>query len=297
MLARTVNELLSSSITRSTRVTYTRAWVLACDFFLSVFHSVISLPLTPTQIALFVAFLYNKGMSASSISTYLSAMGFLHKINGMSDPTDSFLTRKLVVGLRRKKASFDLRLPITQDILYNLLDALPHTCSSAYNRCLFSAMFLLAFSAYLRVGEMTSSPPLTENNIALTNIVMYNDSMKLSMYRYKHHYTGLPHVMHITGDSSARHCPVQAMVHYLAKRGATDGALFILRGGNSVSRAFFHSVLKRALIFCNLDCSRYKGHSFRIGAATAAMLAGLSDEQIRHLGRWHSDAFRRYIRP
>lgn len=292
-----MTELLQSSITRSTKVTYTRAWALATDFFQTVFHSVITLPLNPTQISLFVAFLYNKGMSASSISTYLSAMGFLHKINGMSDPADTFLTRKLLVGLRRKKVTFDLRLPITRDILYNLLDALPHTCASVYNRSLFSAMFLLAFAAFLRVGEMTSSGQLPSNNITLSNIVMYNDSMKLSLYRYKHHYTGPPHVMQIRGDSLSKHCPVLAMKNFLAQRGSKCGALFMLCGGKPVTRTFFHSILKQSLGFCNLDCSRYKGHSFRIGAATSAMLAGYSDVQIRHLGRWHSDAFRRYIRP
>ena len=42
--------------------------------------------------------------------------------------------------------------------------------------------------------------------------------------------------------------------------------------------------------------TRYKGHSFRIGAATFAAECGFSDAQIRLMGRWQSDAFRKYIR-
>ncbi|KAK6195007.1 hypothetical protein SNE40_000528 [Patella caerulea] len=38
-------------------------------------------------------------------------------------------------------------------------------------------------------------------------------------------------------------------------------------------------------------------HSFRIGGASLAAHNGLSDSQIRQLGRWRSDAFRKYIRP
>lgn len=49
-------------------------------------------------------------------------------------------------------------------------------------------------------------------------------------------------------------------------------------------------------MFCGLDTSRYKGHSFRIGAACYAADKGFSDAQIRALGRWKSDAFKVYIR-
>ena len=45
-----------------------------------------------------------------------------------------------------------------------------------------------------------------------------------------------------------------------------------------------------------LDTSRYKGRSFRIGAASLAAGKGFSDAQIRTLGRWKSDAFKLYIR-
>jgi hypothetical protein len=47
---------------------------------------------------------------------------------------------------------------------------------------------------------------------------------------------------------------------------------------------------------CGLDSSRYKGHSFRIGAASLSAEKGLSDSQIRAMGRWNSNAFRKYIR-
>ena len=56
------------------------------------------------------------------------------------------------------------------------------------------------------------------------------------------------------------------------------------------------SALSLAIKFCGLNPARYKGHSFRIGAASHAADRGLSDAQIRVLGRWKSNAFHRYIR-
>ena len=46
----------------------------------------------------------------------------------------------------------------------------------------------------------------------------------------------------------------------------------------------------------SLDPTKYKEHSFRIEAATLAAESGFSDAQIRLLGRWRSNAFRKYIR-
>ena len=45
-----------------------------------------------------------------------------------------------------------------------------------------------------------------------------------------------------------------------------------------------------------LDPHHYSGHSFRIGRATSTAVAGLNDYEIKLLGRWSSDCYKRYIR-
>ena len=86
-------------------------------------------------------------------------------------------------------------------------------------------------------------------------------------------------------------CPVQLMLDYLALRGNKPGPLFITLHGHPVSRANFTDPLSLAIKLCGLNPARYKGHSFRIGAASHASDRGLSDAQIRVLGRWKSNAF------
>ena len=49
----------------------------------------------------------------------------------------------------------DIRKPTTLDILIQLSDALVHICSSKYEVVMFKAAFALAFSAFLRVVEIT----------------------------------------------------------------------------------------------------------------------------------------------
>ena len=49
--------------------------------------------------------------------------------------------------------------------------------------------------------------------------------------------------------------------------------------------------LKLLLSVACIPNERFNSNNFRIGAATCA-----SKAQIRQLGRWHSDAFKRHIR-
>lgn len=54
--------------------------------------------------------------------------------------------------------------------------------------------------------------------------------------------------------------------------------------------------LSEVIKFIGLDSKQYKGHSFRIGAATHAAQVGFSENAIQNMGRWKSDAVKRYIR-
>lgn len=98
------------------------------------------------------------------------------------------------------------------------------------------------------------------------------------------------------GRTSQSLCPVAAMLSYLAVRPASLGPLFIFEDGTSLSRERLVAAFTQALTLAGIDAAGYKGHSFRIGAATAAARAGVPDSLIQTLGRWKSSAFLSYIR-
>ena len=89
---------------------------------------------------------------------------------------------------------------------------------------------------------------------------------------------------------------VSSLSAYLALRGVSPGPLFIFPGGAPVTKSFFATQWKKSLTWAGLSPSCYKGHRFRIGAATAAAMQGVSDEEIHRMGRWQSYAFKKYIR-
>lgn len=257
------------------------------------------LPLALSTIALFISYLFAQGKAPRTISTNLSAISFLHKWHGLQDPTKEFLVNKLVAGAYRLRPLSDLRLPITKPILQSLIKAL-ESLLKGYNCTLFQTMFAFAFHTYARIGEITISGNYSRNVLALSDVSLITTrsqilEAKVAFRHFKHNLTGAVHYISFRATAGP-YCPVSLLIQYLRKRGNTSGMLFCDVTGNPIRRTNFDTQLKSALSFCGLSPQGYKGHSFRIGAATTAAEEGVPDSIIRLRGRWKSDAFKKYIR-
>ena len=64
----------------------------------------------------------------------------------------------------------------------------------------------------------------------------------------------------------------------------------------ALTRRRFLELFERVCEVLHINTSPLTGHSFRIGAATAAATAHIPDHIIQLLGRWKSDSYKRYIR-
>ena len=299
----TVRVLLNSALSSGSRKLYQRAWAVFNDFYQQFYHSVSpALPLTTPVLALFVSYLHARKLAPSTIKSYLSAIGYVHKLKGLRDPTRAFIIDKLLTALSRQSSS-DIRLPISRPVLHALVGSLNHNNSSAFHRTLFSTMFLIAFYGFFRIGELAA-----KNANSGGSVVQFSDMrflthdgnihmLKITITNFKHNTDKRPFVILIEREDSMPFCPVQAMLDYCKLRGTQAGPLFCHSDTSPITVGQFNTELHRCLSFCGLDTSRYKGHSFRIGAACHAAEKGFSDAQIRTLGRWKSDAFKLYIRP
>jgi hypothetical protein len=218
-------------------------------------------------------------------------------MSNLTDPTSSFLILKLLTSSRKRHIS-DIRLPITKIILHKLVSSLPHTTSSLFQTKLYKAMFLLAFHAFLRVGEITADTGSRQNNLLLNQIQFESYPVDKVVVDFKHfkHSNGKSYRLSVQSSNQSNFCPVHSLREYLSIRGIAPGPLFAFTPDIPVTRQQFNTALSQSLIFNHYDTSKYKSHSFRIGSATEASDQGLSDSQIRQLGRWRTDAFKTYIR-
>ena len=283
--------MLLSALSPQSTAAYKRAWSHFSEFT-NIYKLSDAIPISVPTIALFIAYLVSKSFASSTISSYLSAVGYVHKLNGFGDPADNFIIRKIITACHKQHPSIDSRLPITKLLLHKLVHALKFTTTSNFELVVYRAMFCMAFHAFLRIGEMTGQ---TENTIQLEQITLNANEFIIRFTNFKHS-SGVPFHLTVKCQSEEQICAVHHIKNFIQLRGRTEGPLFAFPPAKAISRSAFNTNLRRAIIFCGLDPSRFKSHSFRIGACTEYVAAGASDSQIRQLGRWKSDAFKKYIR-
>lgn len=146
-------------------------------------------------------------------------------------------------------------------------------------------MCAIAFFAFLRIGEITTTSGESTNLIRITQLDRLVDkkgnvkALQLTLINYKHSDPGQNFVVYIYPESLC--CPVQLLLQYVSLKGYAPGPLFCWPDWTPITRTFFVTQLKAALKFNNLDCALYKAHSFRIGAGAKRHITS-SYQKPRH---------------
>lgn len=155
-----------------------------------------------------------------------------------------------------------------------------------------TAHFLL-----LRASEFTVTDPS-----ASTDTLLYIRDVSLNITPTGEEYLTLTvGVVLYTGYAKHAVCAVCAMKSHLCLQKKRpdyqwSGPLFRLPSRCSLSCQCLMNFVSPLLRLTGLDPHQYSGHSLRIEGATSASVAGLNDHEIKLLGRWSSDCYKRYIR-
>ena len=203
--------------------------------------------------------------------------------------------RSLPSAVRQK------RLPITPSILRLIHQSWSSRVQDFNTSCKWAAC-CIGFFGFLHMGEFTCTTGSVNYSSVLSLCDVSIDSREnpsvvhLKLRQSKTDVFGVGVMIHLgrTGDTV---CPVAALLAYLAIRPSTPGPLFLLESGSPLSREALVASVCHTLSTAGLDVSGFNGHSFRIGAATTASLAGIPDSTIKALGWWKSGAFNRYLQP
>ena len=281
---------------------YTKIWDQFQDFVVGVLKIPVSLPVAVEVILQYVAYLYHKGYSYRTMLTHMSVVAFAHRIRGIVSPTDLFIVKKLLVGIRNMaKKGVDIRKPITVALLGALLGVSTGLFDSEWDSVLFRAILAVMFAGGFRIGELVSSGGVTEHTVKYQHIFeVWSGSclvamlVKLESYKHSH---GKQAVIRLNAHVGHIACPVTALVRYLTLRGAEHGFLFLRQTGKVVTRTWFADRLTEVLSQVGENPMEYNTHSLRIGATTQLMVNGASIPELMSFGRWSTSAYKSYVRP
>ncbi len=166
--------MLDSSRADNSKRTYGRAWQVFQQFHKATFGITGDLPLSPNQVAMFVAYMDRDGHARATVWTYLSALSHTHMMADMSDPTTKFWVKKVVDTVGSQARTSAPSKPITLRILNNLVAAAQWE-RTEYEASLMRAIFSVAFHACTRIGEMVCSNGQPQHAISAQNVYLGAD--------------------------------------------------------------------------------------------------------------------------
>ena len=296
---------MSHGLAVGTRRAYSSAQRAYLEFCERV--SLSPIPTSEHTLCLFVSSLA-EGRKASTIRAYLSAVRNLHVESGRGDPTTPRPPQLALVlrGIEREQAEQgrsggDQRLPIDAAAL-SALRAEWRGLTDRYESALLWAATCVGFFGCLRTAEflVNSTEEFDERRHLTYADVAVDDRENPSWARIRVKFSKTDQLgkgaFAFLGRVRDGMCPVAALLQYLALRGAGQGPLFRFPNGDPLTRRRLVAAMREVLRRRGFDADRFSGHSLQIGAATAAARVGCPEEKIKALGRWKSNAYKRYIR-
>ena len=261
-LAAITSTLIQSSLQPSSIPTYRRACKLYSQFDSAVFQSsLVRLPISPSNLGFFIAYMFQHQYAASTANTNVSALGYYcHRLAGVHDPTKVFWMIEMLKGYGKLGSRVDTRLPITLLILRNIIHQTFVLCSSQYRAYLLCVP--QHFLPFYGLVKLPFAPgPRSPTVFQLDQVVQLADhtgnitGLKITFANFKHSYNK-PNVS-ITLNRRSDICPVQSLLDYFACRGLPAGPLFRTQDGHAVSRKLFTDHLALVFRVCGLDSSKY----------------------------------------
>ena len=261
------------------------------------------LPASEGTLIYFASYLA-RSVKHSTIKLYLSAVRNLHVSFGYSDPLQGkLLLKKVLRGILRFQGQHRaLRQPVTAHLLLGIRPVLRRWLSYRDFTMIWAA-FTLAFFGFLRCSEFTYPGLATcrpEFDLTTDCLKFYPSiaapervtftlkSSKTDPFRQGHSI--------VIASCPWSLCAVTAMQQYFIAARPRPGPLFYFQSGRFLTRSVVTHLLRDSARSAGFPYESLKGHSFRIGAASAAAAAGLPDWLIIVLGRWSSDCYQIYIR-
>ncbi len=178
--------MLGSLLADNSKRTYGRAWQVFQRFHEATFGTTGELPLSPNQVAMFVAYMDRVCQALATVRTYVSALSHAHRMADMADPTTKFWVKKVVDAVGSQANMSSPHKPITLRILHKLVTAAQAEMPE-YEAPLMRAIVSMAFHACARIGEIVCSNGQPQHAMLAQNVIVGPVQVAVTFISFKHH--------------------------------------------------------------------------------------------------------------
>ena len=248
------------------------------------------LPATPDAVAAYLAGLADAGLSASTITRRLAAIGYAHRRLGLDTPTRAERVAQVLRGIRRTVGTAPKqKAPATAKFIKAMLKGLPDTMVGRRDR----ALLLLGFAAALRRSELVA--------LDVADIERQPEGILVHIRRSKTDQEGAGQTIAVPRGIKLR--PVEALDAWLVAAGIAAGPIFrpVNKGGrvlpDRLTDRSVALVVKHRAAAAKLDPALFSGHSLRAGFVTSALENGADMLRVMDTTRHRSvDTLKKYDR-
>jgi integrase len=290
---------MDAALKPTTTKTYTSAQSRFLSFC-SIYNQV-PLPVTEDILLLYISYLFEDGLTASTIRVYLAAVRSLHIFSNFTYPTSMLRVRLALKGAVRQSPLPNRKLPITFHILTQMLNHIRRR----YDRTLLECVMTMAFFGCLRLAEccvVDGQPFDKEIHLCLSDVQLDTSKKQYSLFlkRSKTDTDNHGITIYIGCSHNPSCCAFCSMLKYMSICKHTEfpdsTPLFILPTGGILFKSYIVKITRLLLSMSGYNPAHYSGHSYRAGAATTAGNNNFRDWEVKLLGRWASQAYTIYMR-
>jgi len=283
-------EVFKHTYAESTKGTY-RSHLKSYSAFCTVV-GVPMIPASPQQVCLYCVLLA-RTLQYTSIKQYLNIISLLHRSMDLPSPLGSFMVISTLRGIKNTLGnSPSFKLPVTPMMLYSILDSLDLTKPAS--ACLWMTC-LLMFFALLRKSNVVGCHKILRSDVKFVNGAV---NIWVKSTKTRNVNTDPPRVISLPRLPDHVLCPAAAILLYFASTPdlPEDAPLCSIPGRGGFSTLPYKSIVDMVKSVAPVDqTAQYSSHSFRRGGASYMHSIGMTMDQIKFMGDWKSDCFRRYV--
>ena len=300
-----MEQLRTQNHQETTKITYLKVWRNFNSFLIRLD----AMPSTwEHRIALYVAYLVDKGRQSATIKSYISAIKAILAYDNYEVGEQKLLLGSLTRSCRLKNDRIKNRLPIQKGLLEMILFEIERKydeMGQEYLKLLYQCATMLAYYGLLRISELFGIHAVRAKDVHAAEL---KEKILIVLYTSKtHNHGSRPQKIRIfkqnkelnTKRGEKFFCPFETTLEFATLRGDYDlesEHFFVFQDGTPVKSAQYRKVLKQCIKQLQLQTKNYSPHSLRIGRATDLMKMGMNIDRIKYIGRWKSNAVFKYIR-